>query len=33
MLAARAGEAAKVIEGTAELAALPAPKAVHRGWA
>ena len=25
MLAARAGEAAKVIEGTAELAALPAP--------
>ena len=27
MLAARAGEAAKVIEGTAELAALPAPEA------
>ena len=27
MLAARAGEAAKVIEGTAELAALPAPQA------
>ena len=34
MLAARAGEAAKVIEGTAELAALPAPDgAVHRGCA
>ena len=27
MLAARAGEAAKVIEGTAEPAALPAPEA------
>ena len=31
MLATRAGEAAKVIEGTAELAALPAPEAQSIG--
>jgi hypothetical protein len=30
MLAARAGEAAKVIEGTAEPAALPAPEKIRR---